>query len=146
MYHWRAFLNDFAYNRNGKSREKVGLPWGIVALKYAILWQFKSQKYYKDLYGKKSQSRKRSPQTFVHVVNFSKNVPVNHTILLLWLEWTNLSHVLAAWSAFHALFAWSWHTMLAKDHGLFYPQINEVGKSNHMVCTVNLLLSARGAY
>ena len=51
-------------------------------------------------------------------------------ILFCWLltEQT-FSQVLAAWSAFPALFTWTRQTMSAKDHGLFYlnyPQINEV--------------------
>ena len=45
----------------------------------------------------------------------------------------HVPRVLAAWSAFRALFTWSWHTTCAKDHRLFlflslnnYPQINKV--------------------
>ena len=37
-----------------------------------------------------------------------------------------------------ALFTWSRRTTCANNHGLFnlnYPQINEVGKSDHMVQT-----------
>ena len=37
----------------------------------------------------KAQSRKKSPQTFAHPENFSKNVSMmfdNHTILLFWLQ------------------------------------------------------------
>ena len=54
-------------------------------------------------------------------------------------EFSFLSHVLAAWSAFCALFSWSRRTTCAKDHGLFYlyyPQIKDVWKSDHM--TVSL--------
>ena len=48
----------------------------------------------------------------------------------------NNSHTVAAWFAFRALFSWSPRTTCTKDHGLFYlnyPQINEVGKSNHII-------------
>ena len=57
----------------------------------------------------------------------------NHTISFFFtIESTILSH---AWSAFRLLFTWSRRTTRAKDHRLFYfnyPQINEVGKSDHM--------------
>ena len=59
----------------------------------------------------------------------------DHTISLF-------SRVLAAWSAFRALFTWSWLTTRAKDHRLFYldyPQISEVGKSDHVVRMWNAL-------
>ena len=49
---------------------------------------------------------------------------------------TNLSHILAAWSAFHSLFTWTQGTMYTKDHRLFSlhcPQISKVRKSDHMV-------------
>ena len=87
----------------------------------------------------KHNQEKKCPQTFAHLVNFSNNVSAmfdNHTILLFWLEWTNLSHVLAAWSAFRALFTWSRRTTCAKDHRLFslnYPQINKVSTTDHIV-------------
>ena len=61
---------------------------------------------------------------------FPKNVSAmfdNHTILLLWLK-----------NEEKALFTWSRRTTCAKDHGLFYlnyPEINEVGKSDHVVVT-----------
>ena len=67
----------------------------------------------RSLPDQKAQSRKKGPQTFARFINFSINVSAmfdNQGILLLTLEQTNLSHVLAAWSAFLALFAWSWYT------------------------------------
>ena len=69
----------------------------------------------------------KKKEAHMHTVNFSKNVSAkfdNHT---------NLSHVLAAWSAFLAQFTWSRCTMCTKDHGLFYlnyPEINEDQKSD----------------
>ena len=56
------------------------------------------------------------------------------------LSW--LLHVLAGSSAFLALFTWSRRTTCAKDHRLFlnlnYPQINEVGKSDHVEPMANI--------
>ena len=54
----------------------------------------------------------------------------NHTILLFWPKQT--FNILSLRDLFRALFTWS---RRAKDHGLLYlnyPQINEVGKSDHM--------------
>ena len=89
-----------------------------------------------------STIKKKKTQTFAHLITFSKNVSAmfyNHKI------WTNLPHVLAAWSGHHTLFTWSWCSMYAKDHGklhvklnfgrlchLNYPQISRVRKSGHI--------------
>ena len=60
----------------------------------------------------KAQSRRKSPQTFAHLGHVKISV-------ILSAEQTNFSHVLAAWSAFRALFTWSRRTTCAKDHRLF---------------------------
>ena len=69
-----------------------------------------------------STIKKKSPQAFAHLVNFSKNVcnvwePYN--LVILAIEWKKLLNVLAARCAFRALFTWSRLTTCAKDHGLF---------------------------
>ena len=93
----------------------------------------------------KHNQEKKSPQTFTHFVN-SSNVSAmfdNHSILLFWMtiEYTNILHILAPWSAFRALFTWSRRTMYYVRKGswafyLNYPQINEVGKSDHIVARI----------
>ena len=79
----------------------------------------------------KSTTRKtKSPQTPTHLMHF-----LNKCVGHVW-EKNNFSHTVAAWFAFRTLFSWSPRTTCTKDHGLFYlnwPQINEVGKSNHII-------------
>ena len=55
----------------------------------------------------KVQSRKKCPQTFAHLVNFC--LPCLIIIQSCYFDYriNRLSHVLAAWSAFRALFTWS---------------------------------------
>ena len=65
----------------------------------------------------KSTIKKKSPQTFAHIGNFSKQcVCPSYNLAILTIQ---ISHVLAAWSAFRALFTWSWRTTCANDHRLF---------------------------
>ena len=57
-----------------------------------------------------------------------------------------LSHVLASWSVFRALFTWSRRTKCAEDDGLFififaYPQINGARKPGHVENVLALSLS-----
>ena len=81
----------------------------------------------------KSTVKKNSPQTFAHLVNFSKNVSAmfdNHTILTI--EWKTLSHVLAAWLASTYC--------LQRILGFFYlnhPQISGVVKSDRIVLSLD---------
>ena len=63
----------------------------------------------------RSTVKKKSPQTFAHLVNFSKN-------------WSSMLIIIVL---IRALFTWSRRTTRAKDHRLFYlnyPQVNEVEK------------------
>ena len=83
------------------------------------------------------QSRKKAHKPLHTSCISQKNVSAifdNHTIFIIVnMEWTNLSHVLAAWSAFLALFTWSWCATCAKDHGFFIlvtHKSNKVRKSN----------------
>ena len=94
----------------------------------------------------KAQSRKTNPHTFTHLYSLSHSnsnsnshshslslslslplplplpLPLSLSLSLSHTH-THLSHVLATWSTFCALFTWSWYTTCAKDHGVFlnYP-------------------------
>ena len=84
-----------------------------------------------------AQPRNKRPHAFAHLVIATK-------MCLSWLiiiqscsfdcRINKPFDTLTVWSAFLALFTLSRHTTCAKDHGLLYlnyPQINEVGKSDH---------------
>ena len=73
--------------------------------------------------------------------------PTNHHVIsskkmsAIWLFWLQNKQTFRMFSlrnlsAFLVLFTWTRRTTCAKDHGLFYlnyPQINKVGKSDHVV-------------
>ena len=82
---------------------------------------------------RKAQSRKKSPRSFAHLMNFSKSfICVGNLIILCILNKQTFHTFL---SVFRAMFKWSRRATCAKDHGLFninYPQINKAKKSDHM--------------
>ena len=81
-------------------------------------------------------NQEKSPCTFAHLVNF-KTKCVCH----VWSSYTlvisniNLSHTLNAWSAFRDLGVLRAQRLIGFFY-LNYPQINEVGKTDHMATTV----------
>ena len=89
---------------------------------------------------RKAQLRKQIPQTFAHLVNFSKNVSAmfdNHTILLLWLQNKQTFHMFSLcdlrFSCSVLLISTCYMRKGSWAFYLNYPQINEVGKSDQMV-------------
>ena len=69
-----------------------------------------------------SQSASKNPQTFAHLVNFSKNLSAtfdNHTILLFWLSNEQTFHMFLRDLHFVLCSPESPCTTCAKDHGLF---------------------------
>ena len=66
-------------------------------------------------------------------------LPCLRIIQSCYFDYTNLSHVLAAWSAFRALFTWSWRTTRAKDHLGFFILITH--KSTRSENPITWLLS-----
>ena len=84
----------------------------------------------------KAQSRKKAHKP-LRISWISWKMCLSQLIIIKsFLHFDYTINTLAAWSAFRALFTWSPRTTCAKDHGLFYlnyPQINEVGNSDHMI-------------
>ena len=88
---------------------------------------------------RKAQSRKKSPQTFAHLVNFPKNLSVmfvNRTILLFWLWNEQTFRMFSLRDLRFALCSRDLDVLRAQRiMGFFYlnyPQIEEAEKSNHM--------------
>ena len=89
----------------------------------------------------KTTIKKKSPETFAHLVNFSINVSAtfdNHTILLLWLENKQTVHMLP----FRGQVTWSPRTRCAKDPGFSLGQNGRVLCPVVLACTLLFLTSA----
>ena len=57
----------------------------------------------------------------------------SYHLVILTIEWTNLSHVLAAWSAFCSPFTWSRRTTCAKDHRLLFLITHKSTRSENLI-------------
>ena len=71
---------------------------------------------------KAKSSKRKSPQTFAHLVNFSKNVSayshVHNLVILTRINKPFACYVFTACSGYRALFTWSQRTTCAKDYAL----------------------------
>ena len=83
--------------------------------------------------------KKKSPQSFAHLVNSSQNVPPmfdNQTILLFWLQDKQTFHMFSLRDLLFVLCSLDLDVQRAQRIMVFclnYPQISEVGKFDHVV-------------